>query len=503
MQKFFYNKKLMYILNTVCLISLFAYLMMKLRYTVIANDDMMDYFVNNFKFYHGRFIESFVETMLICVLPLKLNQNIQDFAALIQAAMKSIFIIMLAYAYTLTIFKFFKKNILFLFFILLCFFCIIALLNFNHFDYTFNISSFYFGYTLYVPLFIFLLLNLYDLYTTPEKITKIKLIFIYFLVCILSTSNELYISSLLAALPALYILSKKYNNKLAAKHFLFLFIISCLITIAVIVSKGFNDVVESYNISYAFNTSFKQLCSFIYMYIYKLFIEKYFLWLLFVLYCISFIRSKDKDYKLLSFVLPFLVGSFIFYASLYLLGETNFYYYEDETAPKFWLPHHGFSFVFSAFILFFDIILISSLNKYPKIIERNIIIIISIISLILPICGKYNFEISDILKTTRETLYKFDKMSVFYFKQGKTAVLPVENADLILPVHVIDETREVQKDKIYNDCIYLDYLKKQYNVDSSSGILFMNEEDAINLYRQNGGILTEEELKKLRFSNIK
>ena len=71
-----------------------------------------------------------------------------------------------------------------------------------------------------------------------------------------------------------------------------------------------------------------------------------------------------------------------------------------------------------------------------------------------------------------------------------------------MPKDLEDSTGEAYKDKIYKDYPYLKYIEKQYKVDVSPGMMFTNKNDALNEYRNNGGVLTEIELEELDFNKI-
>ena len=116
------------------------------------------------------------------------------------------------------------------------------------------------------------------------------------------------------------------------------------------------------------------------------------------------------------------------------------------------------------------------------------------------------------LKADKQAMYQFDKMAVFYFKQGKTAILPKDSCGGFIAMNTMPDEfwTEGSSDRIYyfdnNDWgknIYLKYLEKNYHVDISKGVMFKDNEEAYQIYLDNGGEkITEEELEKLDFSVI-
>lgn len=96
-------------------------------------------------------------------------------------------------------------------------------------------------------------------------------------------------------------------------------------------------------------------------------------------------------------------------------------------------------------------------------------------------------------------------MSVFWFSQGKTAIVPVDNLNTIVPVikwFFPDTYRGIvfYKNRCYP---YFSYLEKSYGVNTNPGMTFLLYDEALDIFEQNGGVLTEEELNDLKFSRIK
>ena len=510
MQKYFYNAKLINVLNIICVVSLFLYMMHLYKYAIIANDDMLDYFVNTFKNYHGRYLESFIESILIGVIPLKLNLNIQNSTVIMQSVIKSLMFILSAYSLTLPFYKFQKKNIFQPFLILIIFFTSMTFISLLAFEFGLSISAFCFPYILSVPIFSFLILLLFDFYTKPQEISKKQIFLLYFLVIILSTTNELYIYSMLFSLFLLSLISFIQGNKRCTKHTVISFILVFLISLSVFFNKGFSDVVDEYHLSVVFNFSWNEIFVFIYTCIFKLFIKCIVIWIPIIIYFFNFIFSKEKDKKFITFIAVFLFSLLFFFMGLYFLGETFTYenYFEYYNFPRFWVLHPGVLYAFYMQIICISMFCIGRLIKSDKVLD-NVIVLTLVIILLISFIFIINNKGSIAPKEIRKTLYILDKLSVFYFKHGKTAILPKKNAEFILPVYdnkmpkdLDDATGKAYKNKVYKDYPYLQYIAKQYKVDVSSGMTFTTKKKAIKIYKKNGGTLTKEELEKLDFNKI-
>lgn len=513
MQKYLNKFNFVSLLNILVLFVLFFILMNKFKYAVIANDDMLDYFINTFKFFHGRFIESVIQSVIIGIIPLKFNLNIQNFSTFIQSAIKSIIMASMAYTLILPFYKFNKKNIymplgtIFTFSI----FCYFVLKL--QFVFGIEVSAFFFGYIMPIPFFSLLWLSIYD-FLMQNNISGKRLFCTAILAVIASSGNEMYNFVLFTIILFLFIYSLKKKNIKLIKEFLILITIITAMGIIVITNSGFNEIIHGYNLNLVFQFSLSEISRFIYVYLVKLVKDCFILWLpiiIFYITCFTKFKKEEEAKKILIYISISLTGFMLFFSSLYFLGETfNYMNYEPYNHfPKFWILQPGILIMYYMFLLMLDVFIAGFIfNKIQIKIKSYIKICIFVLIILFSVFSINALEPAP--KFVRETLYKLDKYSVFYFKQGKTAVLSDKNIEFIMPLYtnhmpkdLEDKTGNAYKNKIYNDYPYLEYIKKMYKVDTSKGMTFKSEDEARLDFINSGGILSDEELKKLDFSEIK
>lgn len=513
MQKYLNKVNLVSLLNILVLFILILVLMQKFQYAVIANDDMLDYFINNFKFFHGRFIESAIQSVIIGIIPLKFNLNIQNFSAYTQSLIKSVLIAFMSYALILPFYKFNKKNIYMpigIIFTFTVFFLYVIKLQFV---FGIDVSAFFFGYIMPIPFFSLLWLYLFDFFV-QNNISKKRLFYTSLFTLIVSSFNEMYNSVLFIIILLLLIFSLKKKSRTLIKGFFILISIITAMGIIVITNSGFNEVVKGYNLNFVLHLSSIEISRFIYVYLVKLVKDCFILWLpiiIFYITCFTKFKKEEEANKILIYISISLAGFLLFYTFFYFLGETFSYmnYEPYNHFPKFWILHPGLLTIYYMFLLMLDVFIAGYIfNRIQFKTKKFIQICICTFIILLSIITINSVNIAP--KFIRETLYKLDKYSVFYFKQGQTAVLSDKNVEYILPLYtnhmpkdLEDKTGNAYKNKIYKDYPYLEYLKKMYKVDTSKGMTFKSEDDARLEFINNGGILSDDELKRLDFSVIK
>ncbi len=513
MQKLLNKINFVSLLNILVLFIIVFVLMHKFKYAVIINDDIPDYFINSFKFLHGRFIESVIQSIIIGIIPLKFNLNIQNFSAFTQSIIKSFLTAILAYTLILPFYKFNKRNIYMPIGIIFTFAVFLHYILKLQFTFGLEVSAFFFGYIMPIPFFALLWLNLYDI-IIQNNISKKRLFYTAILALIAASGNEMYNFVLLVIIFSFILYSIKNKNIILLKQLLLLIILISIIGILVITNTGFTEIVNGYNLHLILDFSFSEILRFMYVYLIKLFKECFILWIpimIFILANFPKIQNKNEDKKITLYIIISLAGFLLFFSALYFLGETFSYqnYEPYNIFPKYWILQPGILIMFYMFLLMIDVFIFGyTFNKLSYKINPFIKICICIIIVLFSTCSINSLNIAP--RIIRETLYKLDKYSVFYFTQGKIAVLSDRNIEYILPTYTNDMPKDLEdktgnayRNKIYTNYPYLKYIKKLYKVDTSKGMTFKSEDEAKQEFINNGGAISDDELKRLDFSEIK
>ncbi len=197
------------------------------------------------------------------------------------------------------------------------------------------------------------------------------------------------------------------------------------------------------------------------------------------------------------------------------MGDTCHYGSNFTDLRDFWITYFGISVSYKIIIMCLDLYILSFILSYFKekkyIISGYFIICVLLAAILFPLRKDYIFDSNEI--NYKKTLYMMDKFSVFYFKQGKTAILPREFvlnifANTSMPADLEKEvfSHEVYycnlDDKESAENIYLKYFSQTYGLDVSPGMTFRDNDEAIQIFKDNGGILTDEELEKLDFNKL-
>ena len=140
--------------------------------------------------------------------------------------------------------------------------------------------------------------------------------------------------------------------------------------------------------------------------------------------------------------------------------------------------------------------------------EKNIIKIIFLIVILhysfLYIANYKTVYIQNLKKEQKEKLYISDKISVFYLSQNKSAIIPYDT-DITQMIALYDPELKIKKiTQTSKNQAYLYYISQVYNINIAKGfdIILVPREQAIKTFFKNGGVITEEELKNIKFSNI-
>ncbi len=197
------------------------------------------------------------------------------------------------------------------------------------------------------------------------------------------------------------------------------------------------------------------------------------------------------------------------------MGDTCHYGSNFTDLRPFWITYFGINVSYKIIIMCLDLYILGFILSYFKekkyILSGYLILCILLAAILIPLRKYYIFDSNE--KNYKKTLYMMDKFSIFYFKQGKTAILPrkfVLNifSNATMP-NDLDNEDFSQKTYYCNldyknssDNIYLKYFFQTYGLDVSPGMTFRDKDEAIQIFKDNGGILTDEELEKLDFNKL-
>lgn len=515
-KKIFY--KTLYIL---LLVISFAYVFFQLRYSVISNDDMEDFICYDLTFYHGRYFTTLFQYLVIKVIPDFLKINYQEFALISQAFLKSLFLIFTTSTISNTI-TFFQKQknycILCITYIVI-FFLFFSLLYNLQFIFGIEISEFFYGYIFPIPFFVIFLNMTFKYFYLRTKISDKNLVIYLLLLLFIISSNEEYGISAVLILSIIFIKELLLGRKSKLQDLLICICVMIGSMICFYSDDGFQQVVSSYELSIINSFSLECIRNFLIAVYDRLILNISFLWIILILTIFIYIdkariKKSNRIKSIFSYIKIINIAFISFFFGLFLLGETfpyeNYKYY--HLLPHYWILHPGLLICYYSIVITNILFIISYKQRKLKEYNKKSLIILFILYLIIGIkFVEENFEITSFSDYKRkEILYIADKLSVFYFSRNKTAVLPRENIELILPIYqnsmpkdLEDKTGNAYKGKIYNDILYFKYLKNNYKVDTSAGCMFTDMKTALENYKEEGGVIKENELNKLNFKNIK
>ena len=502
------------------------YFIYQYKYAVVIWDDIRDIIVRAPKdtYTHGRYFTETFAFIFIKIIPKMFNIPVQNYAFISEGLTKSVFLTFIIYLFG-KCFSYKNKylNSYNLIIYIISIFVLISLMSACNNYLIFETMQFFCGYIIPLVFFIPLWLKISDYYlcwggvNTLSKKDILKLCILAFLT---GMGNEIFagVTSILLFLLFLENILKIKNNNEKINSYVYLPLIFCLISVF-FSSKavGTQALIDNWGITWYFNIN--SILIFLKILIKIVFIKNLFLWLPSVigLIILKFSNIENKN-KIIRYIIYTYLGLLFFYISLYFLGETYPYYIDKEDEyymfPRFWFLY-SMLLLNLRFILYISLLYITGniinlkLNKELKI-TLILAIIFSLLSFIFHSYDNVNF--SDVNK--KRNIYITDKMAVFYFKQGKNAILPAETANDIISAGDGDFPFDLifgkYENKIYYENeypIYFKYLKQCYlgmsEIPDKSGIIFKPTEEAMNDFYNNGGILEPEELTDLNFGLIK
>lgn len=500
-------------LNISIIILLFIITMCFLKFPFIANDDMYMFFPYNFDFCHFRVINELIMALFHVWLPIFLNINPQDFAIISQSLLRAIlYIAMICYmSKSYNCYK--EKPILYTVMLCVTFYTLYAMMLQDDFTFSFDINEFFMGYVSpNIIIFLAFWYRLKTFYFEEESMCRRNIIIIFILfVLTLMTNEEQYIASIFLLIfiltEFLYKYRKEKNNITKNKIFYLLSLIiffSVAVFYMLIIHPAVKNLWNEYELYINLHITFDTLKKFIYSYAKNIIWNNIYIIIPIIINIILLHINKIKYQKELRYIIYTLIGFTVFQIATITLPLNCYCTYGNI---KFWYLHKGLLFTYRAF-LYFILMYITGYTYHflnNKIKVKNIPIIIFLVSVIL-----YNTSIefrytTCFWKEARKNLYIAEKLSLYYIKQNKTAILP----NNLIPIEIVQgvypwDMRDKPEiyTKTYTDTPYHRYLKLVYGVETTKGMTFLPNEEAIRIYKENGGKLTDEELEKLDFRNI-
>lgn len=510
MKKIFNYYNIINCLNVIILILLFSFILFNLRYAIVIHDDIEDFIKYNFGFYHGRIINELISFFFIIKLPSLLNIPIQNFAFVSEGITKTIFFCILVYLSSFSYNKFRTTPIIFSLILCLSPFLILSILNRTGFIWCFMINQYYTGYVASIIFFLLFWHKLSLLYIKEIKFTKKNFFILTILIFLTAMSNEmLYITAgtLLFLLSIDSIFTKKYF-----RYFFLLFILTVCTILFIIFLPGTTDLYNEFGLSFKLSLNLELIIAFAKLFFKYILVKNIFLIIpLIVSFSILFFtkKNKEKNNKVIKYILFTLTGFLIFIVGTLLLPLTC---YCTTEKYKFWFLHQGLLSTFgiclyciSLYLTGYVFCTITKLNL--KILSITIFILSSFLNIHLYYIP-FEYTSYNAYKEPRIMMYIIDKITVHYFKQNKTAILPKN-----LPFEVIRgvdikilSTDSSIYEKIYTkeQSSYLEYIEKEYGLNVDKGMTFRDNNETMKLYKDSGGVLfTNKELDKLDFLKIK
>lgn len=444
--------------------------------------------------------------LLINKLPVSLGINIQDFAIVSEGVYKAVLFVILSFLIASAFFKFQKKNLFMPILIGLVFFSVMAILTkyalFEYFTTVFTYNEVIVPFIFFF-LFIFYIFNFY----VSEKSLQKKDFFILILFSLLlSTGN--YVTFFVPFIFMFILFFDLLLTNVKDKRFIYISLIS-MFMISRHIIMFFRD--SFFNNIFQLNTDFSlfQIQDFLHYFLDIVIIDNLISWFFLITgVSLLFMLKDDKklNCKFAKFVSYFFV-SYIFFLLLTFFLKPN--------CLLFYLPDHRFGYWFMDSILLLGLnicllLMIFFVWGYLLFKEIKFLTIFVSFSVVFGFYIHMYFKPIhwiDIVQDNKKFVYVMDKISLFYLKQGKTAILPYSKKQeiLIMVPNIYDKTpkKYLYKNYTLDASFYLGYLKKHYKVNVTPGFIFKPQKEAMEEFKANGGKITQQELKELKFSNIK
>lgn len=561
-------KRMLIVLFNMLFVFICAYFLFQvLENPVILFDDVWDYIVSDFNFYHGRIISELIGVSIIKLIPNMLHINVQDFA-IISENIAKIVLYSLAPLFLTNYVLIMKvnENILWgpIYLFIFSFLYVLPHSSAGG-SLMFSTLMFFCCYILPLPFFVLLVSKVYDYYVFNIELTKKDCVLLVLLSIFVMQANEMVGCITFVIILCIYFehviknIKLEKNNKKSFK--LFPVLVSMIVAnIIVYSSKGFKMMFRDYYDSHHVIFSLDNFVNYAKICVDKIIFENWYIVipLLIALAIVASLKNKEK-YNIFKFIIYSFLGIIILSLALYCMGPKCHYAVgNEENYAPYWVLYAPVAIVVQVCLFEFVLFLIVYLfNKNKKILS----IFLSV--LLFSSCVYFMFDYKDLVNQKvysegqRQRQYLIDKMMVFYSKKNQIAILPKDNlianysiteSNQMMPYEVLlgvdnnkvySEQLEYRRGKPFSvlkfpktyyvnifspDFPYVEnqtepymrfvdkasyfnlpifpYIKEIYKIKVTDFITFRSEEEAISLFIENGGKLTEEELVELKFSKI-
>ena len=511
------------VLYWLCLFLTFLFISYRLRYAILIYDDVIDLITSKFNFYHGRFYSEFCAFLLVNGIPTLFGINLQDFAIISENFVKSAVFVWLTVVVSNIFWIGKKKETIFSVLLYLFSFFTLWLLLLKEGDFILSTLQFYFGYILPLPIFLILWKRLGDIYITGGEPDSFENKILIVLSVLIAQSNELVCIVLFVLLVLLGIEKLieycKYKSLENYRWILYPFVALLLMSAIVYTNPGFKLIVDFYITPESFVVKTQDLFSFL-----RIFLDTFILKNMFVIITtiVLFVmllcskQNKEENKKVFKYSTYTWISVLTFFFSLFFVGKSC-YYVTPNDENSYWILYQPLVFSFKVFLYTFALYILGYLFRNDEKFKMKIIVMLFLfLGMFLQVQGYFNRVNQNIYSyNLRKTMYQLDKLAVFYFLRGETAILPKDDLDKIYSIEKDGSTmpydlkNDQYKNKIYyksddnNIWPYLQYLKHAYGIDNiEKGIKFTSLQEALSEYQKRGGYLTQKELKDLDFGKI-
>lgn len=533
---------------------------------VILFDDVWDYIVSDFNFYHGRIISELIGISVIKLIPNILHINPQDFAIVSENLFKIVIFSLASWFVVNDILKIkIDKNCIWgpIYLLIFSFFYVLPYSSAGG-NLLFGTLMFFCCYILPIPFFVLLISKIYDVYIHDIDLTKKDSISLVLLSIFVMQANEMVGIITFILLFCIYIehiIKNKKSDKEQRKFKLFPQLLSMIVAnIIVYSSTGFKMMFRDYYDSHHPVLSFNNFVHYAQICIDKIIFENWYIVIPLLIGLIVVVLKRNKETScILKFSLYSLIGIIVLALCLYCMGPTCHYAVGNEkNYVPYWILYSPVATIIQVFLFELVLFLIVYLfNKNNRLLSCIISLILVLGCLYHMIDYKWLIDYKIYADGQRRRQYLIDKMMVFYSKKDKIAILPKDDLaanysitpdNQMMPYEVLLGT---DNNKVYGESIeysickpfyilrfpkiyysnmflskfpYLEsqtkpqlyfinrsrnfnlpifpYIKELYKIEVTAFITFSTEEEAISLFLENGGILTEEELSELKFAKI-
>jgi hypothetical protein len=508
-----------FFINLIILLLGFFFLVYKIRFSCVYGDDITDFFPYNWNFFHGRIFTELLSVFFVKWFPAALHINIQNFAIISESVLKAVIYCILVYIVSLSYNKFKNNKIIFPLALIASFFIIFAILIQNNFTaHSIKMDEYYQGYITAVIFYLLLWYQIKNI-SVDDNFCEKKQNVLILLICgllNLTSNTELTVASIILIMFVLIenlILYIKSKNEIFIKKVRILLILFCLMLFGMLLlwknPFAITMVFAEHDIKFNFFPEITTVFNFAEMFFKNVIVYNIWFIVILLINLVLILTNKNADKRQITLIIYSLIGFFIFQIAT-MFCNVNCYCTEEKY--KFWFLHGGLISDFSICLYFFTLYLFGYIYnslEYKRFINNALIIIsLFIISLYsYNIFTNYCDRLCFSTNSERRDMYIADKISVYYLKNNKDIIFPL-NIDFQLDViwgYEIefsnnDKMTICNQDKEKNP--YLNYLNYVYSIKLPECVTFRLNDDALRIYRDNGGILTDEELEKLDFRNI-